>query len=66
MAIPVTFEPCEMRKCINVTITDDLTVEEKGESFFVRLGRDSTINFTITLDPVLTRVTIKDNDGMYN
>ena len=55
-----------MRKCINVTITDDLTVEEREESFFVRLERDSTINFTLTLDPVLARVTIRDNDGMYN
>ena len=25
IAIPVTFEPCDMRKCISVTITDDLT-----------------------------------------
>ena len=63
--MPITFEPCEMRKCINVTITDDLTVEELEESFIVRLERDSIINSTITLNPVLARVTIRDNDGMY-
>ena len=63
--MPITFEPCEMRKCINVTITDDLTVEELEESFIVRLERDSIINSTIILNPVLAKVTIRDNDGMY-
>ena len=64
VVIPVTFEPCEMRKCITVTITDDLTVEETEESFIVRLERGSMTNSIITVESVPAVVTIRDDDGM--
>ena len=59
----MTFEPCEIRKCITVSITDDLTVEEVEESFVVRLDIDPMINSMITVEPVPAVVTIRDNDG---
>ena len=65
VAIAVTFEPCEMRKCINVSITDDMTVEEVEESFFVRLEKDPMMTSMIILDSVSAVVTIRDDDGMY-
>ena len=64
MAIPVTFEPCEMRKCITVTITDDLTVEETDESFIITLERGPMTNSMIKVESVPAVVTIRDDDGM--
>ena len=65
VATPVTFEPCETRKCVAVSITDDMTVEVAEESFYVTLERDSLLNPLITLEPDLAVVTINDRDGMY-
>ena len=53
-----------MRKCIIVTITDDLTVEEVEESFIVTLERGPTTNSIITVERVPAVVTIRDDDGM--
>ena len=64
VAVPVTFEPCEMRKCITVTITDDLTVEEVEESFIVTLERGPMTNSLIIVESVPAVVTIRDDDGM--
>ena len=60
----MTFEPCEIKKCITVSITDDLKVEEVEEYFVVRLDSDPMINSMITVDPVPAVITIRDNDGM--
>ena len=38
VATPVIFEPCEIRKCVAVSITDDMTVEA-AEEFYVILER---------------------------
>ena len=64
--MPVNFMPCEMRKCIIVSITDDQTVEEREESFYVRLETDPIMNSMITVksDSVPAVVIIRDNDGM--
>ena len=64
VAIPVTFEPCEMRKCITVAITDDLRVEEVEELFIVTLERGPMTNSLITVESVPAVVTITDDDGM--
>ena len=63
-AINVTlmFDTCETRKCVNVTITEDL-VDEPLEFFTYTLTRTLFLDPRIELMPTDGRVEIIDNDG---
>ena len=54
------FDACEMRSCVNVSITNDDTLENT-ESFFVNLERNGLDN-RITLDPTRGEIEILDDD----
>ena len=56
-----TFEACETRKCVNVTIKDD-EFDELDEFFTYHLMRTTGLDTRITLDPVDRRIEIVDND----
>ena len=58
------FDACQMRSCVNVTIRNDVILENV-ESFNITLERTSDLDSRITLDPVNGVVEIIDNDGMY-
>ena len=36
--VTLMFEPCKIRRCVNVTIMDDF-IDEQDESFFYKLRR---------------------------
>ena len=56
------FEACQIRKCVNVTITDD-EIYELDEFFTYLLRRTIGLDTRITLDPVDGRIEIIDDDG---
>ncbi|CAI8022403.1 hypothetical protein GBAR_LOCUS13163 [Geodia barretti] len=56
------FDACETRKCVNVTITDDL-VDEQQELFTYTLTRTPSLDPRIELDPIDGTVEIIDSDG---
>jgi hypothetical protein len=56
------FDACETRKCVNITITDDL-VDEQQELFTYTLTRTPSLHLRIELDPIDGTVEIIDNDG---
>ena len=58
----LSFAACETRRCVNVTIVDDL-VDEPLESFDYTLERTPGLDSRISLDPVDGVVQINDNDG---
>ena len=53
------------RRCIHLRITED-EVNEFEESFQLRLGNLLNIDLpsNLVLDPVMTNITILDNEGM--
>ena len=57
------FAACQMRSCVNVTVVDDVILENV-ESFDLILERTPDLNSRITLDSVNGVVEITDNDGM--
>ena len=59
------FDTCETRKCVNVTIAEDL-VDEQQEFFTYTLTRTPSLDPRIELDPTDGRVDIIDNDGEYS
>ena len=59
------FDTCETRKCVNVTITDDL-VDELDEFFTFHLSRTPNLDPRIDLDPVNGRIEIIDDDRKSN
>ncbi|CAI8013544.1 hypothetical protein GBAR_LOCUS8570 [Geodia barretti] len=59
------FDTCETRKCVNVTITDDL-VDEPLEFFTYTLTRTPSLDPRIELNPTNGRVEIIDNDVNIN
>ena len=59
------FDACETRKCVNVTITDDL-VDEPLEFFTYTLTRTPSLDPRIELYPTDGTVEIIDNDGEYS
>ena len=59
----VTFEPCDTRQCVNVTIIDDLAEEAQNETFLFTLERTPGLDERIILEPVNGEVVIVDNDG---
>ena len=58
----LTFDECEKRRCINVTITQDL-VDEPDEFFTFHLNRTTDLSPQITLNPMEGRIKIVDDDG---
>ena len=60
----LSFDACQTRHCINVTIVDDL-VDEPLEYFNFTLERTPDLDTRISLNPVDGRITIIDNDGKY-
>ena len=60
----LSFDECDTRACISITIVDDLMVE-MTESFNVTLSRTATLDSRITLNPsqVDGVVEIIDTDG---
>ena len=59
------FDACQMRSCVNVTIRNDVILENL-ESFNVALERTSDLDSRITLNLVNEVVVIIDNDGMHD
>ena len=59
------FDTCETRKCVNVTITEDL-VDEPLEFFTYTLTGTPSLDPRIELNPIDGRVEIIDNDGEYS
>ena len=60
----LSFDACQTRRCINVTIVDDL-VDEPLEYFNFTLERTPDLDTRISLNPVDGRIAIIDNDGKY-
>ena len=60
--VTLMFEPCEIRRCVNVTIMDDF-IDEPDESFFYKLQRTPDLHPRITLNPVDGEIVIVDDDG---
>ena len=56
------FDECEKRRCVNVTIVQDL-VDEPEEFFIFYLNRTTDLSPRINLDPVDGSVEIVDDDG---
>ena len=57
------FNICDTWQCTNITIKID-AVLENTKSFFVNLLSTPDIDSRITLDPVLAKIEITDNDGL--
>ena len=60
--VTLMFEPCKIRRCVNVTIMDDF-IDEQDENFFYKLLRTPDLHPRITLDPVDGEIVIVDDDG---
>ena len=60
----LSFDACQTRRCIDVTIVDDL-VDEPLEYFDFTLERTPDLDTRISLNPVDGRIAIIDNDGKY-
>ena len=60
----LSFDACQNRSCINVTIVDDL-VDEPLEYFDFTLERTPDLDTRISLNPVDGRIAMIDNDGNY-
>ena len=58
----LSFAACEIQRCVNVTIVDDL-VDEAEEFFHFTLERTPGLDSRISLDPVDGQVFIVDDDG---
>ena len=56
------FSACQNRSCVNITIHDDMIVENV-ESFTVTLERTPGLDMRITLDQVEAGIEITDDDG---
>ena len=57
----VRFTSCQRRRCVDITITDDLVLEDV-ESFNVSLDQNGLGN-GIRLEPNASKIEIRDNDG---
>ena len=58
----LSFDACQNRSCINVTIVDDM-VDEPLEYFDFTLEKTPDLDTRISLNPVDGRIAIIDNDG---
>ena len=59
MPTPLKFDSCETRQCTNITIMNDMLVENT-ESFSVTLVRTADLDTRITLDPDVGEIVITD------
>ena len=57
----VEFTSCQRTRCIDITITDDLVLEDV-ESFNVSLYRNG-LDESIRLEPNVSKIEIRDDDG---
>ena len=55
------FPACEIRSCVNISITNDDTLENT-KSFFVNLNRNG-LDSRIRLDPTRGEIEILDDDS---
>ena len=60
----LSFDACETRRCVNVTIVNDL-VDEPLEYLNFTLEGTPDLDTRISLNPVDGRIAIIDNDGKY-
>lgn len=60
----IEFEVGETRKCVNVNIIEDAT-EEGPECFSGEILRGRSLDSRIVLDPALTTIEIKLDNGTY-
>ena len=58
-----TSDPSTHRQCFNVTITDDLVLEDT-ERFSLTLTLADGSNVPVVVDPDVSEVEIIDNDGL--
>ena len=56
------FDVCETRKCVNVSIVNDL-VDEEDEIFTYHLRRTPNLDHRIDLEPIDGTVEIINDDG---
>ena len=56
----LTFAPRMLQDCFNVTIMDDNLYENQKELF----SKITTTDTQVTISPMITVITIIDNDGM--
>ena len=61
----LTFDPCDLEKCINVQIKEDARVE-RDESFEIFLKWDSDQDSILDPNSANGTITIQDNDGEYS
>ena len=57
----LTFQPCDMQKCVNVSITDDL-INEPEERFAVSLTLSDNNPPYVTLGSAAGDIVITDDD----
>ena len=57
----VGFTSCQRTRCVDITITDDLVLEDV-ESFNVSLDQNGLGN-DIRLEPNVSKIEIRDDDG---
>ena len=60
--VPFTSDPTTHRQCFNVTITDDLVLEDT-EFFSLSLSLAGGSTIPVTISPSVSTVEITDNDG---
>ena len=58
------FDAGETRKCVNVSIVNDL-VDEENKTFTYHLRKTTNLNVRINLEPIDGTVEIIDDDGKY-
>ena len=57
------FNPCQREACFDVTIYDDVRLEN-SESFNFTVEMSSGLGRECTIEPIRGKITIEDNDGM--
>lgn len=62
VSMSLMFDACETRSCVNISIVDDLVLENV-ESLFVDLERAPGLDVRITLGPIRAEIVILDNDS---
>ena len=55
------FAPCEINRCVNITIVDDSEIES-DEAFNITLERTPSLNGAIMLDAVDGMIGVSDDD----
>ena len=63
--VAFTSDPSTHRQCFNVTITDDLVLEDT-ERFSLTLTLADGSNVPVVVDPDVSEVEIIDDDGLFS